>query len=288
MINSILMPIIRKEFDSLLAWIEHCPNPGIECNLFFSIDNKWNREEKIKIIETISNSAFFDKKNVYFIDCMIPDSESFYIREKNKKINLNKYPYGAKSGPNKQFFISMKKIIDNSCAQNIILLEVDAFPVKNCWLRAINQRTNWAKDVYIIGARVKENKISPSIKTHVNGNSVYFIRAEGFVLFINKWEQILLDLLKKNHGLAYDVALDYYKNTAKNSEYCDNLLITEYEKKIFELPNLILNLYNMDDQFNSIHDIENYIKKYSYIIIHGKILSGKKDILKDYYKKKCI
>lgn len=286
MINSVLMPLIRREVDSLLTWIAHCPDPGMPCNILFSLDLEWTQQEKETIVNALNASALGGVATPYFIDCEIPESESFYVREAGKAIDLDKHPYGSKSGPNIQFFRSLRRAMDHSFVLGVILMEVDAYPVKHGWLREINVRTGWLEnEAYVIGARAEA--VPASIKNHLNGNAIYLVRSEGFNQFLDGWEKVLLAAVREAQDLAYDVVLDWHRTiTAKDHGADTDRVRRAYEERALEVPRLILNLSNSAGRYKTVCDLAERIEKGGYSVVHGRVIAEGRDLLQEYYRER--
>lgn len=213
------------EIPELEKWIEECPPTGFCTTFYFSIDSSWWESEKEKL-----TSLFYDSHlqncQLDFIDCEIDPSLSFYDKDKSiQGFDVEKYKYGKKSGPNIQFFESLKKLSKkNADASAAILLETDAHPIKCNWLLELNQRLQWmGKDVYVAGSKAVLAEIQSIIKQHINGNAIYHVGKEDFFDFLMFWERLLLESTKVNPDLAYDVVIEWSYHMSKLSSAHTNL-----------------------------------------------------------------
>lgn len=221
LINTILTPIIRAEINNLLYWIERCPLPCLpkdKSNLhwFISIDQVWHDSHKLRVINAVKKSSL-SCINVSFLSCNIDPHQSVYYREK-PDCDTSHLELGLKSGPNLQFFNSIKQILnlkEISTIKAVILLETDAFPLRKYWIDLINQSISNEGQFYICGSTPQGlKKVGDSIKYHINGNAIYNISHPAFNFFLNMWENILKKSLSLKFNCAYDICLEYALNIA--------------------------------------------------------------------------
>ena len=293
MINALLIPVIRREIDQLLYWIKMCPAHGsMPVSVLLSIDGAWEDFEREQIETTFEKSQFKDRYELHFIDCEIDPLHSCYIREDEGNFDINRIPYGMKSGPNIQFFRSFDFIRKNyASVDSVVLLEVDAYPVRTNWLAEMNNKLSWMSDhLYVAGSRTDKGLVSSNISNHINGNAVYFTKTDGFYEFLAEWERVLLTALKYNQALAYDVVLDWcYTRSLYNSELDDvfrghdNSIAKKCSGKIISISNIILNLSQSHIYFESFNDLQTYLERNDeHLIIHGRYMWQSTDILRDH------
>lgn len=216
-VQSILMPVIKKELSEIVFWLKNCPASGVKNGEFYiSMDMAWSSTDK-QLIEKAFSCGALSKEGftLFFIDCNMEKTESFYIRDSSHKLDLDAFPYGLKSGPNLQFFKSLRSVKSLTKSKAVLLCEVDAFPLRSKWLRDLSLAVEGSKsNPLIAGAKYTgRTKLSNSIKDHYNGNSIYFIGDKDFEGFLNDWEKKLLLSIPAYPNLAYDFAipfLDYY------------------------------------------------------------------------------
>lgn len=211
-ITCILVPVIRSEMAQLIDLIEHMLTPRIDkTDIYISIDSEWRTEELILLKAAHSSNCRINRStSINFISCEIPAKESVYLRKPQDNFDLANLPYGAKSGPNIQFFKSIKFLINKGYKDSIMLLETDAIPLHDFWLKDIEEEISRIGAFYIAGAKYTgKAKLPTSIINHINGNAVYNLGARGFLDFLSMWEATLLHCIQKDPSLAYDVVLDW-------------------------------------------------------------------------------
>ena len=252
-IKGILTPIIRKEMPDLLRWIRYCPPPislekigGI--TWYLSIDSRWHNSETKLITRHVLNSNLSGIA-LDFISLDMPARESVYFRSLPPTAECD-LPYGSKSGPNLQFFMSIKYLCNKIQAANkgaVVLLETDAIPVKNYWIMMLDSVIAKLPEFWLAGSRYKGKSIlSPAIQGHINGNAIYGIGASGFLEFLETWERVLLHCVKKRHWIAYDVALDwfsYYSSCLNLTIVQDDLdILRQYLGRVQDVSDAIINV----------------------------------------------
>ena len=282
LINAIVIPVIRQEIGVLENWIQKCPNPGFQANFYFSIDDMWAVSEKRRLTQ-IFRDSYLKNSEVHFIDCEIEKEQSFYKKDKViQNFDSKKYPYGLKSGPNIQFFRTIRALkIKQSDISGGLLLEVDAHPLKKQWLLKLNQRIQWIGDcIYIAGSRPVIAETMPYIRNHINGNAIYNIGKSDFLYFFSFWENLLIESVKINPDLAYDVVLEwsfYMSKFMEGSSLCkiwNSKNADEFRNGIVNIANLLSNLSGYSGSLNVEEVVTNYLEKQpDLIIIHGKYLN---------------
>lgn len=217
-INRVLIPTIRPELLQLRSWIFYCPPPGVrDVRLQLAIDTEWSESERESITKLFRTSALHDSGWVLdFLSCGMTPEESFYIKDGKQPIDIGRFPYGHKSGPNMQFFRSLRKVIEGEPgARAALLMEVDAFPVVENWLARLEARIELLSGVRPLVAGANYAGASPlaeQIRSHLNGNSIYFVGDPDFRQFLDDWEKLLLDSLRVVPFVAYDVVIPWYVN----------------------------------------------------------------------------
>ena len=286
-LNNILIPLIKKEFNLLLHWINNCPtlcedkNSERNLNLHLSIDKFWNEFEKKIILEHVKKSNL-KNLNIYFHSCKMKDIESIYLNDLKKynKDNenyekLSTLEFGLKNGPNKQFFNSIEKIIMDfkpSLNDCVILLEVDTLIIKNNWIDLINKKLSEYNSFWIAGSRpINHIYLDPWLKRHLNGNAIYGIGDKDFNKFLIMWQSIVRYIAKKFKLIAYDCAMEYFfefeedkiKENYKfiGESYSDKLLEVDFIQNILEPINDLAYTQKIDAISNQT------------IIIHSKNIS---------------
>jgi hypothetical protein len=288
-VTSILTPLVRREIPDLLKWISFCPTPFLnqeetkKITWHLSIDDEWKQYEVEDVISYARHSHFklFD---IVFHSLNIDPKESVYLRNIARSDSVD-LPYGSKSGPNKQFYESLKVIIDYckySSQDALLLLEVDAIPIKQGWLTGLNKSIENHSDFLIAGAKyIGKSKLSPVISQHLNGNAIYGIGSKYFKEALLGWESLLKRIVPECHWIAYDICFEWIKNS-KNPDHAK--IIDEYAP--------VLNLYNQScvDMSDYIANISGALEvsneyvpldvlKKSHLILHSKPLSKRIDHL---------
>lgn len=294
-VGAILIPVTRSELARLKVWLTKCPNPGsMNYELFFSIDDQWTEGEKQSVLGVIRTSNMRNAQRITFIDCDIPPGQSFYQKNKNLDFDINIYPYGLKSGPNLQFFTTFRKLITSGPnVENVLQLEVDAYPICSNWLTKLNCSIQWlGSEVLMAGSHPTWGETIGFIRTHINGNAVYFLTNSGFGEFLTFWEELLLQAVTIEPGLAYDVVLEWSYHLAKLSSVYNKdiffelkrLMESEYKYKMISISNLIANLTGDENSCKSIKELEDFLEcNPELLIVHGKLIHKDKDIIQDYF-----
>lgn len=209
------MPLIRFELPYLYSWIEGCPPSGVQgVRFIIAVDTIWKDKEKQKIYEVFSRSILHTENwRLEFLDSGLSEEESFYIKDSSVPINLDKFPYGQKSGPNKQFFNTLKIIAKKYKEGAAMLVETDAFPIIDSWLANLNSAVCDMDDKLLIGANYQgTSSLSEQIKDHINGNAIYNVANYKFCELLEAWEDLLLKGNRIVPFLAYDIVIPWYVN----------------------------------------------------------------------------
>jgi hypothetical protein len=278
-IKAILIPLIRAEIPRLKDWLRECPEPGMSVQVYLTIDSKWSDAERSELT-TIAKSTSLHGSSLIFIDCEIPSDLSFYEKTKaTGNFDTNKYKYGLKSGPNIQFFSSLRKIRER-CEKHsaVLLLETDAHPMKKKWLLDLNMRLQWlANNIYIAGARPLIASVVGTISNHINGNAVYHVGKDDFYDFLSFWEELLLKSVMVEPDLAYDTVLEWsyhmlhiLDEPQKLSQHWNSELGIRVRKGVIDISPYIGNLSGLTVEKPSFMD--GLLLRFPQLLIaHGKI-----------------
>lgn len=283
-VNAVVVPMIRMEIPSLVTWIRYCPASGKKgCQLLLSLDTKWEAADRARVQDTFSRSALaLEDWTIEFLDCGMTVEESFYIKNPKQEIDLERFPYGLKSGPNKQFFTTLRLL--QTQAQRIgavLLMETDAFPLYDGWLERLNQyMERTASNALVAGPRYAgASKMSPHISLHFNGNSVYCIGTADFYEFLDDWDHLLRETLRIARHQAYDCVIPWFMNyrsihpgVRKMSERISPTLGERFTKRCFDLSECLVNYGGEVENANGYRlDVIRFLEKHpEATIVHGK------------------
>lgn len=288
-VTSILTPLIRREIPDLLKWISFCPTPFLnqeeakKITWHLSIDNKWKQEE-IEDVTSYARHSHFKSFDIVFHSLNIDPKESVYLRNIARSDSCN-LPYGSKSGPNRQFYESLKAILDYckySTQDALLLLEVDAIPVRQGWLTGLNESIKHNPDFLIAGARyIGKSELSRRISQHLNGNAIYGIGSLYFREALLGWESLLKRIVPECHWIAYDICLEW----VKNSNNPDHVRIIEeyasvlnlFDQACVDISDYIANISGALEVQND--DVPLDVLKKSHLILHSKPFSRRIDYL---------
>lgn len=282
-VTSILTPLIRKEIPDLLKWISFCPTPFLnqeetkKITWHLSIDDEWKQDEVEDVISYARHSHFkpFD---IVFHSLSIDPKESVYLRNIARTDSVD-LPYGSKSGPNKQFYESLKAILDYceySAQDALLLLEVDAIPIKQGWLAGLNKSIEHSPDFLIAGARyIGKSKLSSRISQHLNGNAIYGIGSLYFGEALLGWESLLKRIVPECHWIAYDICFEWIKNS-NNPDHAKIIeefapVLNLYKKACVDISDYIANISGSLEVEND--DVPLGVLMKSHLILHSKPFS---------------
>lgn len=282
MLDVIVVPLIEREFDLLKTWLRYLPASGVEGGtLFLSIDGHWTPSLAATAREVFRRSALASENwRLQFVDCGLATTESFYLKGNRSQIDTSAFPYGTKSGPNQQFFRSLRKLRQRGVTSACILLEVDAFATRVGWLQTLDACvTATAADFLIAGSTYSgQSPLSPRIKGHCNGNSIYNLGHADFDLFLTLWERLLLHCIKQMPALAYDVVLEWFRHRESGSGSTDDAqesfeaLLQLYAGATLDLQGLLVNLggeYESRPEYRL--DIGGFAAAFpKALVVHGK------------------
>ena len=288
-VTSLLTPLIRMEIPDLLRWIAFSPNPFLnqdEAKLVswhLSIDDEWEKSEKEDILSFVQNSHF-NLFQIVFHSLKMDPRESVYLRN-IKKSDLVDLPYGSKSGPNKQFYESLKLILDHSICtlqDALLLLEVDAIPIKQGWLSQLDRAIDDKPEFLIAGSRYQgKSELSSRISQHFNGNAIYGIGRQDFREFLMGWESLLRHIVPVCHWIAYDICFEWAINSAPHhdaeiSQKYESLL-NQYKLATVDISDYIVNASGAHEISNDAVYLD--VLKQSHLIIHSKPFSKRIDYM---------
>jgi hypothetical protein len=197
------------------------------------------------LIEKYKVNLIFNQ--IQIIDIAIPAEFNFYKRVDDGSLDLKRFIYGYKSGPNYQFYALMRRLISDGY-RNVYVCETDTFPVRADWANCLMNEAASQNDFWVLGSPfLGRSKLDPSLALHINGSAIYALQSKGFVDFLSRWESVLLNLVQEIPYVAYDWAMDYYfynEISAKNWRKLNYMDFHEQIKfkKMCRYTDLIINL----------------------------------------------
>lgn len=282
--DAIIIPLIYSELCHLKTWLRHCPPSGeFAKTIYLAIDLTWSEEARNDVARTYERCALRKEEwSLQFIDCAMTAEESFYHKDPQVAIDLEKYPYGQKSGPNIQFFRSMRKLKTyQRDLDSVLLMEVDAFPLGDGWLTSLNQVLSAAPaDTLIAGPRYAGvSKMHENIREHLNGNSVYHVGYDDFYHFLDCWDSLLVKTMTIAPWMAYDAVIPWYKNWRKSNKRVMDISDPKteiasdfFQNRIFDLTDYLVNLGGDEENKREFRlDSNEFKRNYPHaLIVHGK------------------
>lgn len=283
-VNAIVIPLIRGELCHLKTWMRYCPSSGENGKtVYLSIDLTWTDAEKTEITNTFSRCALREEGwRLKFVECRMTAEESFYEKDSGAYIDLEKHPYGQKSGPNLQFYRTIRALGHARAEIGAVLqMEVDAFPVGEDWLSKLNHSLAKAPgNLLVAGPRYSgKSPMKEQIQEHLNGNSVYCIGCSDFYKFLDCWENLLLKALKVAPFMAYDVVIPWYFNyktinkgvlalTSREAEFASEC----FKTRTLDLTELLVNYGGFTENASSFRlDVSSFVRDFPQaLIVHGK------------------
>lgn len=168
------------------------------------------RNEIRKSFEENNLQKWFDLK---FLDCEMSADESFYLRKSNEPFDRNKYPFGLKSGPNIQFFRTLRKgKLLSSTSGCVFLFETDITPLTNNWISIIEDELLTIGDFHVAGSTYNGKSVLPvELRSHVNGASIYNWNNSEFFEYLELWEDIVRIGCKFAPWHAYDTMPEWIR-----------------------------------------------------------------------------
>lgn len=279
--NGICLNTTSKEFDKIESlfkiWeISECLKYAKNIEFFICLDNLENKIiDKLKIlIKNYNLEKYFLK--VKIISVNIPEEINFYKREVDGTLDLDKFIYGYKSGPNYQFFRCMD-ILREEKLDHVYMLETDCYPLAPDWIPRLFNSVSKQQQFWVLGSPfVGQSKLDPAICLHINGAAVYSISSNGFLEMIQEWEEIVKMQVKSLPYIAYDWSFDCYYYELVSRQNWDKLssnLIQKYIefKRNFIYTKLIINLAGEQErEGKGRYKLEELFKKFSdAVIVHG-------------------
>jgi len=201
----------------------------------------------------------------YFIKC-IPAKDNYIVNkiiyDKSKNGDL-----GFRSGANNLFYESMRKLF-KSGYKYALRLECDCRFIQNTWIDTFISYSE-ENEFIIAGSLYKGNARLPKYDKwtgHINGVALYNLN-KHCEYFVNESENLIKYEVtqKKNHTLAFDVALHYIRFTADGTEYIERNNL----HRAFKIIESIVSLTEYDDI--NITDVEILNKYPVSVLIHQKI-----------------
>ena len=220
-LTAIVVPLTKGEIDRLnilfMLWStievvsraqERDPLVGWgELELIVSVDG-WPDVSITNQIRDLFDAYQLERQ---FVDCRvnfcsINSEDNVYFRDDDRE-PLKVPMYGLKSGPNLQFFRTMRACRSHN---TVLLNELDAYPIRVDWMSQLRRLTRGAESFWVLGSPYRgKGRLGPGL-AHVNGNALYGVGLEGFSPFLRLWERLLLKELRDNPGLPYDVVFSRY------------------------------------------------------------------------------
>ena len=273
LLSCICIPIVKREINDLLnnliLWETTCFNDSVEedsrLTLVISINNGLDQTIKDAVFSTLDTcpqvKALFS--DIVFYDCELEGHEDLYIKQPQIGI---KYPYGTKSGPNTQFFKTIKFL--HQFGGSALYIETDCVIVKNKVIEAANSLCTTQPDYYVYGSRYRgPGKLSLHVAEHINGNAIYHVGSQAFQQFIVEvWEPLTHQIIQEMPNIAYDVVLAYAKYN--NILSVDQLL--EIKQKIIPTDFIQNHGGGYENRIGKGIAIGEIIKNEDIYIIHGK------------------
>lgn len=224
-VDCVLLPTIRREWTDLLDWLFYLPAPCQSQKdrlvLVLALDDVWSEEDK-RLIRSVAAHAPGPAawSVIEFCDCRIPVEESVYWRFVPADWPEHALRYGLKSGPNQQFFRSMKWIAERGISRGaVLLLETDTVPLAPGWLDVIDHELVSAEDYLLAGSRyLGQSELLESFVEHINGNAVMNVAHPQWPRLMALWEEILLALVQELPEAAYDIALEWCLARVRHAE----------------------------------------------------------------------
>ena len=283
-VNGIVVPLISAEICHLKTWLSSCPPSGkTGAVLYLSIDMAWDEYDKCEIMDTFSRCRLSQEGwRVVFIECQMAADESFYVKDGKKHVDVQRYPYGQKSGPNMQFFRTIRAL--RAPAEElggVLLMEVDAFPVVDGWNTQLDAHiANFPNDALLAGARYAgSTNLAAQIRSHFNGNSAYFIGRSDFFTFLDAWERLLLKCIQMAPHLAYDVAIPWFMNYRATHPGVRSLedqqteyLVASFNERCFDLSSYLVNYGGTIENSDAFClDVPRFVADHpDALVVHGK------------------
>lgn len=202
----------------------------------------------------------------------ISSHEDIYIRPDQIEHYTGEIPaYGLKSGPNVQFFESMRRLCDYS---HTLLYETDMFAFEGNWLDRVHNVIVSNRGKWVIGATYTGlTRLSVDILTHINGAAIYATGSQDFQEFLaDQWMPILAEACKIEPDTAYDILWSRLAAWAISKKIKPKMAIERALKIVHEriVPsNVIINISLPTDPPMGYGDFELAVRNGS-AIVHSK------------------
>lgn len=220
-LSAIVCPLTPFEIDTALAnlelWERDYPpfREGQEARqrpeLVFSFSGAHSPEIERRFVAAFEAlprvKAGFSSLKVHF--CDLAPEKDLYIRNP-----IGRPPkYGFKSGPNWQFYETMRALKDGGGFA--FLMETDCRPLAPGWVAGVCDVARQHRDAWIVGAHY--SGMSPlhwSLARHINGNALYHVGDDDFWAFMDGffWEWMHGYIRTVDPNLAYDCAWEAFIN----------------------------------------------------------------------------
>ena len=154
-------------------------------------------------------------------------------------------PQGFKSGPNNQFFETMRRV--GGVGRYVFYMEPDCVPIRPDWLGGVLDRLEQT-DASPIGSVYRgKGTLDRRFMRHLNGNAIYAVGDPAFKEFLADFEFRFTDLLLEDPRYAYDTALEVLFNGAS----CD-AQATEGERALWHYFQAIAHRFHATDYIQNI------------------------------------
>jgi len=183
--------------------------------------------EIAKAIKVLSIERLFSDISVLYLG--IDEEKDIYLRQECFEQQFEQLPpLGMKSGPNEQFFRSIRY---STACNTTLLHETDMTPVSPDWMSSVKELVEKSEKFWVLGSSYKgSNRLGPDISRHVNGNAFYATGHQDFMDFVSStWLPELESMCKILPDTAYDIWLSrYYHQQSANG--FSNLSVHEYQR----------------------------------------------------------
>lgn len=186
-------------------------------------------------------------RHIRVIDAGVPEEFNFYHRAEPPGWKPQRFPYGWKSGPNIQFFRTLRHAELAGYAE-ILLIETDCCPLGADWARLIFEDAARRPGFWVMGSPFRgRSRVGPEIMLHLNGVAVYRTAELGFAAMLAEWEARLLELCARHPETAYDCAQEMYywhKLRPENWSRMSEADVHDYQhfRQMFVMTERIVNL----------------------------------------------
>ncbi len=215
-LGAVVVPTHKGEKDQILAslalWDKPPCRPFVvppDCppKLVIVFNNSSGKEIAAEIETAFQGSKTLETmfSGIEFRYLDLSGEKDSYIRD----YKVGSGEHGYKSGPNHQFFETMRLVSD--CGPYIYLMETDCAPLGPNWLGHLSEAVSGAEPFWIKGSAYRgDTSLSPRFARHLNGSAIYAVGDPSFQSFISEhWEPALLAMVAtEDRRLAYDCGLE--------------------------------------------------------------------------------